>query len=329
MNAPVAPGLERVTVIVVPRDRHSTTVRCLETLEANTPEPHDLIIVTGGAPARIRREIETRWGGRAALIQEDRFLNPAEGRNLGLRAAKTRLAALVDNDVFVRPGWLGPLVRCQNETGAAMVVPLILEAETVIHTAGNAFYVNYRKGRAYGHKVLLCMKRPYHDRSNLVRRPTDYGELHCQLVEVETALRLGAFDERLREVGEVDSGLTWKKAGLPMWFEPASVVRYSIPRRIEDPDDVRFFAWRWDMRGILEGYRHFERKWDMDVQGQGSFKGFLKDFNNRLGLLPRLVPSRWTLWIDHRLQDVRRLLGNSLKMWGRLKAEAMGYSEWD
>lgn len=329
MNPGGCPMSERCSVIVVPRDRFSPTIPCIEALLRNTPEPHELILVMGGAPERLEAELRSRYGGRAKLILEKRFLNPAEGRNLGLRASTCALAAIVDNDVVVRPGWLSALLRCQAETGADMVVPLILEAPTVIHTAGNDFYINEKAGKKHIHKVLRYMKKPFHDASNLQRQPTDYGELHCQLVTVQKALSLGVYDEKLREVGEVDSGLIWKRAGCPMWFEPASVVVYEKPSALTEPEDVRYFTWRWDMKAILEGYRHFERKWGMDVQGQGSFKFFLADLQNEAGWLVRACPCRATLAIDRVLRTVRRQLQNSLKSWGRMRAWALGFREWD
>ncbi len=201
-----------------------------------------------------------------------------------------------------------------------MVVPLVLETPTLIHTAGNDIYINHRDGCAHIHKVLRYMKKPYHESNNLKRSLTDYGELHCQLVDVKVALDLQVFDERIREVGELDCGLAWQKAGKSMWFEPLSVVYYAKPSRISDPGDVRFFTWRWDMRSILKGYRYFREKWGLDAEGQGSFKDFLVEINALAGFLPRLWPSRTTLFVAQRLADLRRLLERSLKIWKRLSA---------
>src|SRR4029450_13245778 len=115
----------------------------------------------------------------------------------------------MDNDVLVRPGWLRSRLDRHEETSAVMVVPVILESETEIHTAGNSLYVTYVNGGAYGHKELRMHGHHLPQRPNMRRQPVDYGELHCQLVEIEPTLRLHAFDEEILEVGEVDSGLTW------------------------------------------------------------------------------------------------------------------------
>lgn len=327
--------MERCSIIVSTRDRFSTLPGCLERLFECTPEPHDLIVVAGGAPERLRLEWQRRFSDRAHFIFERGFLNQAQCRNIGMRAATTRLAVLMDNDVLVRRGWLGALLDCQRETGAVMVVPVVLETETQIHTAGNTLYINYVNGRAFGHKELRLHGMPYHDGANLKRERTDYGELHCHLVEVEPTLRLNAYDEKILEVGEVDSGLTWARAGHTMWFEPASVVYYQLKAPIT-ADDIRLFDWRWNMRSILEGYQYFERKWDMDITEQGRFRRFLYGYNRQLGLLPRLFPSRAALRIESGLMRLGRIAGIALTplrapRWivNNLKAWWIGYFAWE
>ena len=321
--------LERCSVVVVTRDRFSTTARCLQEVINHTPEgAYDLIAVIGGAPEKVRRDLESRFGDKVRFIFEDRFLNPAQARNIGLRACASRLAVLMDNDVYPRSGWLEPLLRCQKETGAAMVVPVILEPGDKIHTAGNDLFISHKNGKAFGQKTLRFYQVRYFDSNNLKRQPTDYGELHCQLVVAETAIRLGVYDEHIHEVGEVDSGLTWKKAGCPLWFEPASVVLYDKPERVRRAEDILFFKWRWNMRIILEGYRYFQNKWDMDISDGGNFKDFLVSFNCKLGLAPRMFPNSFGLLLDGAFRKLSGAAGNIQAGWRMRKARAWGYGEW-
>jgi glycosyltransferase involved in cell wall biosynthesis len=323
--------VEKVAIIVVCRDKFSTTDRCLDAILAHTPAPFDLLVVMGGAPESCREEWARRFGPTARFIFTDKFLNQSESRNIGLAEAKTRLAVLIDNDVYVRPGWLEPLVRCERETGAAMVVPLILETETRIHTAGNDFYVSYEGQRAFGHKHLRLCGKPFYENSNLKRQPTDYGELHCQLVQVEPTIRLKAFDEKLREVAEVDSGLVWAKAGHGLWLEPASVVLYHKTAEIRR-EDIDVFAWRWDMRGILEGYRHFEQKWGVDATESGLFQSFLVGINRCLGPAARAFPSDFGLACDRwlgRLYQCVTLPHRQLDWWlTKYMRRRFGYHDW-
>jgi Glycosyl transferase family 2 len=226
---PPEASLERCTVVLTPRDLFSVTEECLRHLFANTPEPFDLIVALGGAPEEVRKRLESTLAGKARLIFTPGFQNTAELRNLALRQATTRLAACLDTNVFVRPNWLTPLIQCQQETGASLVVPLVLDRDDRIHTAGNDLFITHERGEAFGSMELRFQHQKVCETTNLTRRPVDFGEVHCELLVVEDALALGIYDERLREGSDIDSGLTLSRAGRTMLFEPASVVYLHYP----------------------------------------------------------------------------------------------------
>jgi hypothetical protein len=316
------------TVIVSARDRFSPTADCLENLFENTPGPVDYILVLGGAPEAFRAAIMERYAARVKIILADRFLNCAEARNLGLREAKTESAACLDNDVYPRAGWLAPLLACRRETGAGLVVPLMLENQRNIHTAGNRLFVTHKGGKPFAAKVLPYYKHEVHEGTNLKREPSDYGEMHCQLVDVKAALALGVLDERVQEGEELDSGLAWKKGGRSIWFEPASIVVYDFPLRIEDPIDIPIFKWRWNIRNLIPGYRVMHEKWGMDMTELGDFKYFLMRVNGVLGVLPRVWPTRAALALDAFLGRLGRLTAVPGRAWSHLRAWSVGYYDW-
>lgn len=322
---------DRCTIIVDARDRYSCTVECLDKLLANSPEAQEIIGVFGRVPKHLRAMWIDRFGDRVRFIFKEDYLNQAQARNIGLRETKTRLAVVIDNDNIVYPGWLSALITCQQETEAGMVVPLILEKPRKIHTAGNDLYITHDRGKAFGHKELRFHGMVYADNCNLRRREADYGEFHCQLVEVLPALELHVFDENILEVGECDCGLAWKQAGRKIMFEPRSVVYYKLGMTIT-ADDIGLFCWRWDLRNVLRGYEYFERKWGINITEHGNFKNFLMNYNNQIGWLPRRFQSEWALSADRFLQRVAwRLeslsrIGN--RLWFRLRAKRAGYYDW-
>jgi hypothetical protein len=323
--------MEKCTIIVNARDRFSCTAECLDVLLTNSPEAQEVIGVFGGAPKHLRASWTARFGKRVRFIFKDDYLNQAQARNLALREATTRLAAVIDNDCIVFPGWLGALIACQQETGAGMVVPLILEKPRKIHTAGNDLYISHDSGKAFGHKQLRFHAMLYADGCNLERRETDYGELHCQLVEVLPSLQLQIFDENILEVGECDSGLAWKQAGRKMMFEPKSIVYYKLGTTIT-ADDIGFFCWRWDLRNVLAGYQYFERKWGIDITEHGHFKDFLVNYNKQIGWVPRRFKAEWALSVDRLLKTLAWRAGIFGRIWNRfwfrLWAQRAGYYDW-
>lgn len=318
---------EPVAIVVVLRDRFSPTFKCLQILEKNTPEAHETIALLPTAPEKLKSELSAAFP-KTRFVFGPQLQNPAELRNAGLRLSAHRLAVLMDNDVFVRPGWLSAMVRCQSETGAAMVMPLILESSTRIHTAGNELLFTYKDGVKYGQKVLRYAKLTHWKDTELKRAPVDYAELHCQLVVRETALRLGVFDEALREVGEVDSGLTWAKAGEKMFFEPTSVVQYDFPERITHYEDVRPYLYKWDMREILKGYEYFKQKWGMDIGECGAWKHFNIVFLNNVGFLSRLWPVPLTLLVDNAYHGAKQAIEIPFEGWRSLKKASSGFYKW-
>jgi len=316
------------TVIVSARDRFSPTGPCLDNLFVNTPEVVDYIVVLGGAPEDFRAEMTARYGARVKLHFENRFLNCAEARNIGLRAARTKLAACLDNDVYPRVGWLAPLLKCQEDTGAGLVVPLMLENERRIHCAGNRLLVTNKEGKPFAAKVLSFYNHDVFEGTNLKREPSDYGEMHLQLVDVKAALDLGVLDERVQEGEELDGGLSWKKGGREIWFEPASVVVYDFPLRLEHPMDIPIFQWRWNIRNLIPGYRVMHEKWGIDMTETGYFKYFLMRVNGLLGVLPRVWPTKAALAIDHALGRLARLAEVPGRAWSHARAWGVGYYDW-
>src|SRR3989338_501792 len=123
---------ERVTIVCTPRDMFSTSVTCLRNIFKNSGGPFDVILSMGGAPPSLVRDLENEFSGRVQFILEPGFCNTAQLRNLALKEIKTRLAIFLDTEVFVRPGWLEPLIACQAETGASLITPLVQDRDTRI-----------------------------------------------------------------------------------------------------------------------------------------------------------------------------------------------------
>lgn len=150
-------------------------------------------------------------------------------------------------------------------------------------------------------------------------------------MEVETAIRLGVYDDHLREVGEVDAGLAWSKAGREQWFEPNSVVYYDFPHKINKAEDIRPYLFKWDMRATLKGYQYFEKKWNLGITECGNWQKYMVILNDKVGMLSRLYPSsRLALQFDLACRFVRRLPAklSPFRLWRAFKSQVFGFNEW-
>lgn len=260
----------QVTLVISPRERFSMSERALASIYDNTPEPFELIYVTGGAPDRVyqslKRESQTR---KFELIHSSQYLSPSQSRNLAIPKIKTKYAVFLDNDALVAPGWLGSLVTCAEETGADVVGPLYLIGEfarATIHMAGGMLTPAHENGSHILRDEQFLYDTPIaRANTRLKRRECDYVEFHCMLVRTDFFDRTGLLDEALLNLHEErDICLLAKHEGTGVFMEPKSVVTYVAPPPLEWWD-LPYFMLRWSEQWSVDSVRHFNKKWHIDA----------------------------------------------------------------
>lgn len=262
-----------VTLIVVPRERFSSTRESLESIYEHTDIPFKLIYVDGASPRPLRNYLENKAREKHfELIRTDHYLPPNRARNLGLRRARTKYVVFIDNDVIVAPGWLGPLVGCAEETGAWLVTPLLCQGRPVhefVHSAGGQCrIVERREGLEIKRYIQDAMQsqgqpadqiRPYLERSE-----TEFVEFHCMLARTEVFKRLGPLDEEMLNTREhIDLSLAVRKAGGAVYFEPASTITYLHDEGLRW-SDIPFYMLRWSDEWLGASLKRFQEKWNVD-----------------------------------------------------------------
>ena len=312
------------TVIITPRDRLSCIEHCLNNVFKHTLIPVKVILVAGGLPEKARRHLQAKFKDSVEWVFHDRFMNMAEQRNIGLRMARTETAACIDTDVYVRHDWLRPLMDCYRQTGAALISPVVLDRQGLIHTAGTDFYITESEGKKHVMAELSFVDLPVLEKHNIKRRQMDYAEVHCNFVHVEKALRLGIYDERFREGGDYDSGLTLQKAGEKIMLEPASTVYLYYPMILDDLRDLDIYLWKWDLGTVMENYRYFEKKWGLDVLSKGVKRDIIIMLNHRVGFCTRLFQSNLSIAIDLAYYRAKLTIATLPTFWRKFKNRALG-----
>jgi GT2 family glycosyltransferase len=256
------------TIVVVPRERFSTSEVALETLLANTPTGVPVIYVDAGSPPRIASYLRGAAAARGIrLVRQDGHLSPNQARNLAIPLVETTYVVFIDNDALVEPGWLDAMVACAEETGAWAVGPLYFEGDPVdriIHVAGGRMDIVEREGRREIETEHVHQgTRLSSVAGELHRSRTDFVEFHCMLVRRAVLDKLGPLDPELYSTREhLDLCLSIEAAGGEVWFEPSALVTYSTPPPLAWYD-VSFFLRRWSDAWTRASLDRFYDKWDL------------------------------------------------------------------
>lgn len=291
-----------VTIVVGPRERFSVSARSLDSIYQHADTPFDLIYVDGGSPRYVRDYLAKAASERGfKLLRSKTFLSPNQARNLALRHVcdETRYVVFIDNDVVVSRGWLQPLIACAEETGAAIVGPLICQGSplhAIVHCAGGECGVreveaNGRRERHLFEKIYSQGKSVAKLAPRLRRQPTRLAEFHCMLVRHSVLRETGPLDERILSTREhLDFCMTVAGRGEAIYFEPASVVTYLNDARMR-LSDLHYYMLRWGDAWERTSLIRMAEKWNLSTQGTLGFRLQHVGWRRRTYLIRPLVRS--------------------------------------
>jgi GT2 family glycosyltransferase/glycosyltransferase involved in cell wall biosynthesis len=131
------PTRPEVSIIVLNWNGGDMTLLCLEYLWQNTSNHRYEIIVVdnGSAPEDVERLREQAPLARIIPLGVNLFFG--EANNIGVEAARGRYVCLLNNDAFVSPGWLAPLVEIlKSNPKAGAVGPCFRYPDGSLQEAG-------------------------------------------------------------------------------------------------------------------------------------------------------------------------------------------------
>jgi len=256
-------GTPNVTVAVFPRERFSRAAAALRRLFDSTPDiDFKLIVVDCNTPPRYWREIESVIAGRenVEVIRSDVYLRPNEARPLIVNACQTEYLCLVENDVFVEPGWLADLIAACEALDAEVAAPLVVETGGHLHVDGMLSRFDF-------------VSEPDGVRLDLIKMPegTETGpvqiigsaEAHCLLFRSSVFQRVNPFDARITTRDFVDLSLQLKQAGARIALQPKVRAFIDAPPPVE-PEEREFYHWRWDRDAAAASLELLCEKWGID-----------------------------------------------------------------
>lgn len=275
-------GMPRVTIVVVPRERFGMAQRSLESIYATADIPFELIYIDPRSPRKISEWLKEESAAKGfRVIHLDRFVNPNEARNIGLRAASTEYVIFSDNDVICAEGWLSAAVRCADETEADVVQPLICEGLPVhsrVHftkgafAADNSAFFSAGAGDRDLLDVMIHHREPLEKIKGVLKREqTDTCEFHCILIRRNVFDRVGPLDEDMGATKDhIDFSMLIAKVGGKIMFEPTSLITYVFPSRANPvtKEDASYFLLRWSPQWQMHSLKHMQEKWGLKWDGE-------------------------------------------------------------
>jgi len=307
-----------VTVVVVPRERFSCSQASLESIYEHTQIPFHLVYVDGNSPPVVQRYLADKAKEKQFhLIRTDYYLHPNQARNLGAAVVQTPYLVFVDNDVIVTPGWLTALITCAEETGAAVVGPLMCQHEPVhteIHFAGGEshIWVDKTGRRRLREKMYSQGKQVAQVQPTLTRNQTELAEFHCVLVRRNVLEALGGLDEQMLNTKEhLDFCMSVREQGETVYFEPSSLVTY-VPGSPQGWGDLHYYMLRWSDAWTLGSLHRLREKWDLAEDAYFTTKYKRLGWRRKMTIIAPIIfrltfglyspkLERLMMWFEHRL----------------------------
>lgn len=243
-----------VSLIIPTRDRAGLLSRAVETLfeTADWPEK-ELVIVDNGSVEPETFALFDRLRARPdiRIVRVDEPFNFARLINVGARAARGEVLALVNNDVEARsPDWLEPLTRLAIDPRVGAIGPKLLYENGTIQHAGVMLGIRGLTSHA-GAGRAADDPGPYAMLTTTRRVSAVTGA--CLLTRREVFDRLGGLDEKfVIEFNDVDycmragaAGYAIVYAAEPMLLHKEGATRQARPLREQEVRDRSLFMRRW------------------------------------------------------------------------------------
>jgi len=220
------------TIIVSPRERFTSIIHSLESLFQTVPDNTPVVVVEGGTPDSIKRELEILRENRTFdWVSIDYFVTPQEARNIGFDKVKTKYVVFTDNDIHYQQGWLEALIQNAVDNDSDVVGPLICigppEASIIHHAGGEVGIKAGDMNKPHISDIHRLSDRPTSELSEDTA-PVANGvvEFHCFLATADYIRKVGPMDERLVSREQVDFGLRAIIFDGKITFEKNAVVTY-------------------------------------------------------------------------------------------------------
>jgi len=214
-----------VSVIVVNWNGKAYLEECLNSLRHQTFSDFEVIVVDNGSTDGSFEYLQSHSPEFGRLLRNAENVGFARGNNQGIRVAKGKYIALLNNDARADSHWLEELVRAAEENGRVGMLASKIYLHGSSKIIDNVGHLIYRDGLNRG-RGRLEVDRGQFDKKEEVLFPSGCAALYRR----EMLEEIGLFDEDFFAYGDdTDIGLKGRLAGWKCLYVPEAIVhhRYS------------------------------------------------------------------------------------------------------
>lgn len=208
--------MKSVSFLVLNWNGEKVIFRCLEAVSRalkNYEGPGEILVVDNGSRDRSVVLIEKEYP-EARLIKLDKNYGFSEGNNIGVRKSRGEVVVLVNNDAYVHPNFINPLISHFNDDRVFSVTPKVYRLE------GEAFFV----GKTEIHFYLGTVKTKFPDDRYPSPVPCLFASGGSGAFDRKKYLELGGFLDLLYWEDLELGYRAWKRKGWQTIYEPRSLV---------------------------------------------------------------------------------------------------------
>ena len=182
-----------VSVVVCTRNRPEHLERCLASVSALEPAPHEILVVDNDPASGVTRRVTDRFQAVRYVAEPRAGLSIA--RNRGVLSCTGDVVAFTDDDVQVHAGWLDAIRSEFRNKDVTVLTGLVLPAE--LKTPAQQAFQSDALGWGWGYRVL-DFDEAFFEATRRVGVPVwRIGAGANMAFRREVFDRLGLFEERL------------------------------------------------------------------------------------------------------------------------------------
>ncbi len=194
------------SIVILTFNELKYTRECVESIEKNTPEPHEIIFVDNASKDGTLKWMKelARKKPNYQIIENKTNCGFAKGCNQGIEASSGEYILLLNNDVVVTKGWLSGLLEClESDPGFAVVGPMTNNISGIQKVDGIP-YITMIEMEEFGE----TFREKYRHRRIPSRRIVGF----CMLFRRSLVEKIGLLDERFGSGNFEDDDYCYRSA---------------------------------------------------------------------------------------------------------------------